>query len=133
MYHRYRARSYRENDGDSCTTQPYYRVQDHERIHSSARSSRRATHLEEVEAVGAAAGEVLHRLIQVLCVLHLTAAQHLRHAHRAFLLAPIQLVDVRVVAGFDAFVSVLRPEKDGVTYFQLKSTPECHSLPFSTE
>lgn len=70
-------------------------------------------HLQEVEAVGAAGGEVLHGLDQVLPVLHAAAPLHLRHVHRGLLVAPVQLVDVRVVSRFQAFVRVLWPGREG--------------------
>lgn len=72
---------------------------------------RNKLYLQEVEAVRSTAGVILHRLVQVFSVLHLTAAEHLGHADGDFLVAPVQLVDVCVVTGFDAFVSVLGSEE----------------------
>lgn len=68
-------------------------------------------YLQEVEAVGAATGVLLNGLGQVLSVLHLTASQYLGHVHGHLFIAPVQLVDVCVVRGFNAFVSILRPRR----------------------
>ena len=66
-------------------------------------------YLQEVEAVRSTTGIVLDRLIQVFCIFYMTAAEHLGHADGNFFITPVQLIDICVVTGFDAFVSVLRP------------------------
>lgn len=68
-----------------------------------------ALYLEEIEAVRPTAGVVLDRLVQVLCVLYLAAAEHVSHVDSHFLITPIQLIDVCVVTCFDTFVRIFRP------------------------
>lgn len=66
-------------------------------------------YLQEIEAVGSPAGIFLDRLRQIFSIFDLTATQHFGHVHRHLLVAPVQLVDVRVVAALHAFVGVFRP------------------------
>lgn len=71
-------------------------------------------HLEKVEAVWAAGGEVLQAPGQVLPVLHGAAALHSLEVHHGLLVAPVQQVDVCVVAGRRGLVRVLWPVCRGV-------------------
>lgn len=73
------------------------------------RNFKRPPYLHEVEAVWSPSAVVLQALHQVLPVFHPAAAHHLRHLHSHLLVAPIQLVDVRVVASLLALVGVLWP------------------------
>lgn len=68
-------------------------------------------YLQEVEAVGAAGGIFLNGLVQVLPIFHLTASEYLGHVGGHLFIAPVQLIDVCVVRGLNAFVSVLWPRR----------------------
>lgn len=68
-------------------------------------------YLQEVEAVRTATGIILNGLIQVFSIFHLTASEYLGHVDGHLFIAPVQLVDVCVVRGFNTFVSILRPSR----------------------
>lgn len=66
-------------------------------------------YLQEIEAVGSPAGIILDRFDQVFSILYLTTTQHFGHVDSHLLVAPVQLIDVCVVAALHTFVGVLRP------------------------
>lgn len=66
-------------------------------------------YLQEIEAVRSAAGIFLDWFNQVFSIFYLTAAKDFSHVDGHLLIAPVQLIDVCVVAALHTFVSVLRP------------------------